>query len=76
MHRTVAEEMWGHNDPDRPRKWRLDRPAKPPLGTATPAEARAELPHPLVPKKGLRDKVFGQLTGRVRDDHAPGARGY
>ena len=73
VHRTVAEEMWGHDEPDRARKWRLDRPRPSVVG---PAKARAQLPHPLVPKKQLRDKIFDQLmTGRVRDDHAPGNHG-
>ena len=58
-----AEEMWGHEAPKAPRKWHLDRPRPP---AASPAKARAELPHPLVPSRALRDRVFDKLmTGRV-----------
>ncbi|KAH8072575.1 hypothetical protein JL720_11142 [Aureococcus anophagefferens] len=62
-HRSVAEEMWGHEAPKAPRKWHLDRPRPP---AVSPAKARAELPHPLVPSRALRDRVFDKLmTGRV-----------
>ena len=63
VHRSVAEEMWGHEAPKAPRKWHLDRPRPP---AVSPAKARAELPHPLVPSRALRDRVFDKLmTGRV-----------
>ncbi|KAH8046714.1 hypothetical protein JL720_16308 [Aureococcus anophagefferens] len=57
VHRSVAEEM-GHEAPKAPRKWHLDRPRPP---AVSPAKARAELPHPLVPSRALRDRVFDKL---------------
>ena len=65
VHRSVAEEMWGVDAPKAPRKWTLDRPQPP---AVSPAKSRAELPHPLVPNKLLRDRIFDKLmTGRVED---------